>query len=1288
MKKIATILLCILMAVALCVGVVACKDNSNKRHTVTFKGEGVTTFTQTVDDGATVIEPNDPERDGYQFDGWFRDGATASYDFSTPVKEDFTLTAKWSEKYAPQAGLAGQGTSDSPYLIDSAEDIEEMATKINGGQDGYADAYYRLMVDIDMSNETFTPIGDSADNAFSGDLDGNGHKISGINVKRTVRNQGIIGLFGYTYMAIIHDLNVEYSYSLECYAASASVYAGGVVGYAINTNFTNVTSTGTMETALMSDTTTYLGGIAGLLKMDSDSNGTLYIAYVENCNSSLTTTIVDEDKAEGGSLESAMLGGLFGRIYSYGAVAIVNCATSGSIHGGKYTGGLVGYLDNNVSIIDSLSSATVQPTASEVCYVGGLVGMASGDALILDSVFTGAVYGKQATSATYTSYTGGIVGYSTEDDYMWYYTAGLAVVNSYYTGRITNSKGTIVSKVGSSATFTEDLLFNTLKWERDCWTVSGTTATPTSVKRSDLHGSYTVTLVSNGQTVGTEQYAANNGYSVIGSLDELSNNAPYIFWDWELDDGVLYRSYMPVVKPITVTAKWSDASQIAGYYNGTGTLHETNGAGTIILYENGTFEWVSSSLWKGTYRFDGEHILGYCGFTGDFSGTITMGNPITFTFDYDAGMSGSVTYEFVKLDQAIQLIGEYVSEIGDILTFAADGTVTFQSSNFNNGNTIRGDYVIEGTSVIFGGNIAGAFTSITATLNVDGSVSMDTVAKPGSYGFTNTTFKKIVDIDYSKEGFVGKYTLMYIYTGSSNESYGNLNELELFADGSATLSTRYSTRQSRYYYIDLVNIRFIKYIDEGHVSLFYYDSELGIFWGTFKRGESAYSYSVLAPESQGRVYCASTYDRSLMVFFTETNTYVIENGKLIRLAEVTGKLVNGSVITVDGQGYYLKVRNLDDYNEYCTLYPIGDENGSYSYNGRAFSLDGIGNIVEGGKSTGFYSVFSNHRVVVVFDDDTLFSFDYTAANAAGGTVTPLATLNEYFGIWYSGAYYTPLDDDGYATDKVEPVYDPMYHKLILDGYGNTAFYYHKYGQTYTPNWSDQWGTYYLTSTGIHAQFNSVQPADIVFYYDMQVAYSSNFGYLKEKTFAKAGYNGPTTPPVIDSSWAGRYTGQDSENKQVIFNLRADCTGDFKGAPFVAVYDGDKTLRFTLGNVNYTVVFDGSVTIQYGSESIVLTKGGEILEVIPAALVGTWTCSNVEGYGASGTYTVVIQENGSISFNGTPVGMGNYDSSTFVITVSGAGKDFTLTYNPSDNNFTVEWSDDENRNYHGVFTKAE
>lgn len=55
------------------------------------------TTTQFVVDGAKATQPADPTRDGYTFGGWYKETTcTTAWLFSTPVKGNMTLYAKWT----------------------------------------------------------------------------------------------------------------------------------------------------------------------------------------------------------------------------------------------------------------------------------------------------------------------------------------------------------------------------------------------------------------------------------------------------------------------------------------------------------------------------------------------------------------------------------------------------------------------------------------------------------------------------------------------------------------------------------------------------------------------------------------------------------------------------------------------------------------------------------------------------------------------------------------------------------------------------------------------------------------------------------------------------------------------------------------------------------------------------------------------------------------------------------------------------------------------------------------
>ena len=68
-----------------------------KRHTVTFDTTGGSEIgQQTVDEGEKAIQPANPTREGYDFQGWLLNGQ--AYNWNTPIIGDITLTASWTEK--------------------------------------------------------------------------------------------------------------------------------------------------------------------------------------------------------------------------------------------------------------------------------------------------------------------------------------------------------------------------------------------------------------------------------------------------------------------------------------------------------------------------------------------------------------------------------------------------------------------------------------------------------------------------------------------------------------------------------------------------------------------------------------------------------------------------------------------------------------------------------------------------------------------------------------------------------------------------------------------------------------------------------------------------------------------------------------------------------------------------------------------------------------------------------------------------------------------------------------
>ena len=102
---------------------------------VTFETDGGTEIpAQTVTIGEKAEAPADPEKEGFMFEGWFKDSAlTEAYDFSTAVTENLTLYAKWHEhKWSePVYTWSKDNTTVTAERVcaDNAEHVEKETVK-------------------------------------------------------------------------------------------------------------------------------------------------------------------------------------------------------------------------------------------------------------------------------------------------------------------------------------------------------------------------------------------------------------------------------------------------------------------------------------------------------------------------------------------------------------------------------------------------------------------------------------------------------------------------------------------------------------------------------------------------------------------------------------------------------------------------------------------------------------------------------------------------------------------------------------------------------------------------------------------------------------------------------------------------------------------------------------------------------------------------------------------------------------------------------------------------------
>ncbi|MEG0178570.1 MAG: hypothetical protein RR654_03360, partial [Oscillospiraceae bacterium] len=84
---------------------------------------------------------------------------------------------------------AGDGTEAKPYLIADAADLTKLATVVNGGTN-YSGKFFKLTANIDLSGQSWVPIGNGR--AFNGTFDGGGHEVT-LNITASIADAGLFG---------------------------------------------------------------------------------------------------------------------------------------------------------------------------------------------------------------------------------------------------------------------------------------------------------------------------------------------------------------------------------------------------------------------------------------------------------------------------------------------------------------------------------------------------------------------------------------------------------------------------------------------------------------------------------------------------------------------------------------------------------------------------------------------------------------------------------------------------------------------------------------------------------------------------------------------------------------------------------------------------------------------------------------------------------------------------------------------------------------------------------------
>jgi hypothetical protein len=198
--------------------------------------EGVT---WTLQDGTSFSLGEGVLKAPANISGVYNDVLTASY--------DGRVARKVALKAVPLVPLDGEGTAENPYLIKSADDWNALSDYMNSANDDMKGTHIKIANDIDFTNKTFSPIGNSV-TFFEAALDGDNHTVSNISYTTTATYSGLFGWVGENGSIS----NVTFGGKIS----STYNYTGAIVGklYGCMDNVTNMVD--------VESTATGIGGIA------------------------------------------------------------------------------------------------------------------------------------------------------------------------------------------------------------------------------------------------------------------------------------------------------------------------------------------------------------------------------------------------------------------------------------------------------------------------------------------------------------------------------------------------------------------------------------------------------------------------------------------------------------------------------------------------------------------------------------------------------------------------------------------------------------------------------------------------------------------------------------------------------------------------------------------------------------------------------------------------------------------------------------------------------------------
>ena len=262
-----------------------------------------------------------------------------------PVAGKFNYVKMNCSHIDQYAGGEDDGMEETPYLIADKYQMRAMRDLMPEGET----THFKLLADIDLENEPWTPLNFDGSFARGIYLDGQGHTISNLTSTDAQAYPSFVGVVNGTVKNLVFD---------GATITGGNNVAGVLAGYVGSSSASAVGNISdiTVKNATVTGSKRYLGGVAGIINKVSET--------VLNCHAINTTVSSTSDR----------VGGVFGQVDKTFAVkdcTAENVTVSGSIN----IGGLVGVGYGNFTDCTSSGEITsINTTSNQDIGLGGLVG--------------------------------------------------------------------------------------------------------------------------------------------------------------------------------------------------------------------------------------------------------------------------------------------------------------------------------------------------------------------------------------------------------------------------------------------------------------------------------------------------------------------------------------------------------------------------------------------------------------------------------------------------------------------------------------------------------------------------------------------------------------------------------------------------------------------------------------------------------------------------------------------------------------------------------------------------